>query len=264
MPTIRTKEVKLYYEELGTGEALLLLHGLGSSTADWALQMEPLAQHFRVIAVDMRGHGRSDKPPGPYSIPMFADDVSTVLQVLEIPAAHILGISLGGMVAFQLAVSYPEMVKSLIIVNSVPSMVVNNFVDRWQLWQRLAIVELMGMRRMGEYLAPRLFPKPEQDDLRQEIVQRWAQNDKRAYLAATRSFVGWDVTNQLAAISCPALVISAEEDYWPLADKEAYTAQIPNARLLVIEDSRHATPVDQPEIFNTAVLDFLDSTKSGN
>lgn len=257
MPTIRTKKVKLYYEEMGQGEPLLLLHGLGSSTADWTLQMEPLAQHFRVIAMDMRGHGRSDKPPGPYSIPMFADDVSTVLQVLEIPAAHVLGISLGGMVAFQLAVSHAPMVKSLIIVNSVPSMVVSNFVERWQLWQRLAIVELMGMRRMGEYLAPRLFPKPEQDELRQEIIQRWMQNDKRAYLAATRSFVGWDVTPRLAGIDCPTLVISADEDYWPVADKEAYTAQIPNARLLVVADSRHATPVDQPEVFNTAVLDFL-------
>lgn len=259
MPTIRTKEVTLYYEEMGQGEPLLLLHGLGSSTADWVLQMEVFAQYYRVVAVDMRGHGRSTKPPGPYTIPMFAADVTAVLQALEIPSAHVLGISLGGMIAFQLAVSYPQMVKSLIIVNSVPSMVVRNFLDRWQLWRRLAIVELMGMRRMGEYLAPRLFPKPEQGELRQEIIQRWAQNDKQAYLAAMRSFVGWDVTGQLAGIQCPTLVISADEDYWPVADKEAYTAQIPQARLLVIEDSRHATPIDQPEVFNTAVLDFLAS-----
>jgi pimeloyl-ACP methyl ester carboxylesterase len=183
--------------------------------------------------------------------------VAAVLQALEIPAAHVLGISLGGMVAFQLVVSFPGLVKSLIVVNSVPSMVVRSFLDRWQLWRRLAIVELMGMRRMGEYLAPRLFPKPEQDELRQEIIQRWAQNDKQAYLAAMRSFVGWDVTGQLAAITGPTLIISAEGDYWPIEDKEAYTAQIPNARLLIIEDSRHATPIDQPEVFNTAVLNFL-------
>lgn len=259
MTTIRTGDVKLYYEEMGQGEPLLLLHGLGSSTEDWAFQMEPFSRHFRVIAVDMRGHGRSTKPPGPYTISMFAADVAAFLKVLQIPSVHILGISLGGMIAFQLAVNAPEKVKSLIIVNSVPSMIVSSFVDRWQLWQRLAIVELMGMRRMGEYLAPRLFPKPEQAELRQEIIQRWAKNDKQAYLAAMRSFVGWDVTGQLAGIGCPTLVISAEEDYWPLSDKEAYTAQIPNARLLVVADSRHATPVDQPEVFNTAVLDFLSS-----
>jgi pimeloyl-ACP methyl ester carboxylesterase len=190
---------------------------------------------------------------------MFAADTLSFLSGLQIPAVHILGISLGGMIAFQLAVSSPETVKSLVIVNSVPSMVVKGFADRWQLWQRSAIVELMGVRRMGEYLAPRLFPKPEQAELRQEIIQRWAQNDKRAYLAAMRSFVGWDITQQLADIHCPTLVISADEDYWPVAEKEAYTAQIPQARLLVINDSRHATPVEQPEVFNTAVLDFLSS-----
>ncbi|MCB9418531.1 MAG: alpha/beta fold hydrolase [Ardenticatenaceae bacterium] len=259
MPTIRMKDVTLYYVEMGQGEPLLLLHGLGSSTEDWPMQMEVFAQQYRVIAVDMRGHGRSTKPPGPYSIPMFAADMVALLQVLQIPSAHILGISLGGMIAFQLAVSYPQMVKSLIIVNSVPAMVVRGFGDRWQLWQRLAIVELMGMRRMGEYLAPRLFPKSEQAEMRQEIIERWAKNDKTAYLAATRSFVGWDVTDHLAGINCPTLVISAEEDYWPLAEKEAYTALIPKVRLLVVEDSRHATPIDQPEVFNTAVLDFLSS-----
>ncbi len=259
MPTIRTKEMTFYYEEAGRGEPLLLLHGLGSSTADWVLQMEAFAAKYRVIAVDMRGHGRSTKPPGPYTIPMFAADTVNFLRALQIPAAHILGISLGGMIAFQLAVSSPEMVKSMVIVNSIPAMVVSGFADRWQLWQRSAIVELMGVRRMGEYLAPRLFPKPEQAELRQEMIQRWAQNDKQAYMAAMRSFVGWDVTDQLAAIDCPVLVISADEDYWPVADKEAYTAQIPQAQLLVIADSRHATPVDQPEIFNTAVLKFLSS-----
>lgn len=259
MPTIRTKEMTFYYEEAGPGEPLLLLHGLGSSTADWILQMEAFAAQYRVIAVDLRGHGRSTKPPGPYTIPMFAADTTNFLRALQIPAAHLLGISLGGMIAFQLAVSSPEIVKSMVIVNSVPSMVVSGFADRWQLWRRSAIVELMGVRRMGEYLAPRLFPKPEQAELRQEMVQRWAQNDKRAYMAAMRSFVGWDVTDQLAGISCPALVISADEDYWPVADKEAYAAQMPQARLLVIADSRHATPVDQPEIFNTAVLNFLTS-----
>ncbi|MCA9974931.1 MAG: alpha/beta fold hydrolase [Anaerolineales bacterium] len=259
MPTIRTKEMTFYYEEAGQGEPLLLLHGLGSSTADWPLQMESFAARYRVIAVDLRGHGRSTKPPGPYSIPMFCTDIIHFLEVMKIASAHILGISLDGMIAFQLAVSSPETVKSLVIVNSVPSMVVKGFGDKWLLWQRSAIVELMGVRRMGEYLAPRLFPKPEQAELRQEIIQRWAQNDKQAYLASMRSFVGWDVSPQLADIHCPTLVISADEDYWPLSDKEAYTARIPQAQLLVIEDSRHATPVDQPEVFNTAVLDFLSS-----
>ncbi len=257
MTAAQIGDVTLYYEEAGQGDPILLLHGLGSSTQDWELQMASFSQQYRVIAVDLRGHGRSSKPPGPYSIPLFAADAAQFIQTLNTGPVHVVGISLGGMVAFQLALDAPELVRSLVIVNSVPSMILRTFADKWQLWRRAAIIQLMGMRRMGEFLAPRLFPKPEQAELRETLVERWAQNDKRAYLAAMRSFVGWDVTARLGEIGCPTLVVSADEDYWPLAVKEAYTAQIPGARLMVFEDSRHATPIDQYERFNTAVLTFL-------
>jgi 3-oxoadipate enol-lactonase len=261
MPKIKADSITLYYEELGQGEPILLLHGLGSSTQDWERQLPVLAERYRVIAVDLRGHGRSDKPHGPYSIPLLAADIAAFARALDISSAHIIGISLGGMIAFQLALDAPELVKSLVIVNSTPRMIIETFQDRLQLWQRLAITRLMGMRRMGQFLAPRLFPKPEQAEFRQLIAERWAQNDKRAYLAATKSFVGWDVSGRLGSIHCPTLVISADEDYWPIADKEAYTAQIPNASLQVFTDSRHATPIDQAEKFNTAVLTFLQGLR---
>ncbi len=258
MPKIKAEAITLYYEEWGQGEPVLLLHGLGSSTQDWELQIAAFAERYRVIAVDLRGHGRSDKPRGPYSIPLFAADIASFLQALKISSVHLIGISLGGMIAFQLALNAPELIKSLIIVNSVPKMILQTFDDRYQLWRRMAITRLMGMRRMGQFLAPRLFPKPEQAEFRQQIAERWAQNDKRAYLAATKSFVGWDITDRLDKITCPTLVVSADEDYWPVSEKEAYTALIPNARLMVFADSRHATPIDQADKFNTAVLQFLD------
>ncbi len=257
MAEVRIDGLTFFYEEQGRGEPVLLLHGLGSSTQDWELQMEALAGSYRVVAIDLRGHGRSSKPRGPYSVPMFAADTTAVLQALDISAAHIIGISLGGMIAFQMALDAPKMVKSLVIVNSVPELIPRTFKDWWTLWQRAAITQLMGMRRMGEFLAPRLFPKPEQADLRQLIADRWAQNDKQAYMAAARSFVGWSVVADLDKIHCPTLVVSADEDYWPISIKEAYTARMPNARLILFEDSRHATPIDQPEKFNTVVLAFL-------
>ena len=102
-----------------------------------------------------------------------------------------------------------------------------------------------------------LFPKPEQAELRQKILQRWPQNDKRAYLASLDAIIGWGVRERLARISCPTLVITADRDYTPVAQKQAYVDELPNARLLVIEDSRHATPLDQPEHFNSSLLAFL-------
>ena len=86
------------------------------------------------------------------------------------------------------------------------------------------------------------------------------QNDKRAYLASLDAIIGWGVRERLKRITCPTLVISADRDYTPVERKREYVAEMPNARLLVIENSRHATPLDQPERFNSALLAFLGET----
>lgn len=116
MPPLR--HIALYYETHGDGAPLLLIHGLGSSTLDWAPQVAHFSERFRVITLDVRGHGRSDKPPGPYSVPIFAGDLVELLDALHIESAHLAGISMGGMIAFQLAVDAPQRVRSLTIVNS--------------------------------------------------------------------------------------------------------------------------------------------------
>jgi len=254
---LRARHIELYYEIAGRGQPLLLIHGLGSSARDWELQVAFFSPEYRVVTYDVRGHGRSDKPPGPYSIPLFADDTAELIRLLGIAPAHVVGISMGGMIAFQLAVDAPELVKSLVIVNSAPELSLHTFKDRAQFFQRLLVIRLLGMRKMGEVLSARLLPKPEHLDLRREFVERWAQNDKRAYLDSTRALVGWSVSEHLSEINIPALAVAADEDYSPVSVKEAYVARMPCAELVVIPDSRHATPVEQPEAFNEAVGAFL-------
>jgi 3-oxoadipate enol-lactonase len=257
MPTQRANGIELYYETAGQGEPLLLLHGLGSRSDDWQLQMPAFAARYCVVAADMRGHGRSAKPPGPISVAMMAADVLGLLDALGIDAAHIVGLSMGGMIAFQMAVDWPERVRSLVIVNSAPELVAHTFGERLRIWQRLTLARLFKPARTAHFLGPRLFPKPEQAELRAQFIAHWAQNDPRAYRAAMRALVGWSVLDRVGAIRCPTLVISGDRDYTPPAAKEGYTALIPNARLVVIEDSGHATPIDQAEAFNACVLDFL-------
>ncbi|RMG99940.1 MAG: alpha/beta fold hydrolase [Chloroflexi bacterium] len=257
MPHKQVNGVSLYYEVHGEGEPLLLLHGLGSSVRDWERQIPVFSRYYQVIGIDMRGHGRSDKPPGPYTVSLFAQDTAALLRALQLPPAHIIGISMGGMIAFQLAVDTPELVRSLVIVNSGPELIPKTWREKLMVWQRLFIIRLLGMRRMGEFLAPRLFPRPDQAEERAELIARWAENDKQAYLAAMRALIGWSVADHLDKITCPVLVLAADGDYTPVSDKEAYVARLPNARLQVIADSRHATPIDQTELFNTAVLQFL-------
>lgn len=257
MPRIPVRDIGLYYEETGEGEPLLFIHGLGSSGRDWEMQVPFFARDYRVVVFDLRGHGRSDKPRGPYTMPQFAADTAGLIEALGIAPTHVVGISLGGMIALQLAVDRPDLVKSLVIVNSGPEFVARTFKERLAVLQRFLIVRLVGMRKMGEILARRLFPKPEQEPLRAMLVERWAENDPRAYRDAMRAIVGWSVADRLGEIGIPTLVVAADEDYTPISAKEAYVAKMPRAELAVIRDARHAVPVERPDEFNAVVGAFL-------
>jgi 3-oxoadipate enol-lactonase len=257
MPTIQVNQINLYYEEHGSGPPLVFIHGLGSSTRDWENQVSEFSTSYRVITFDLRGHGRSDKPGGPYTIPMMAADLEGLLQALHTPLANLVGISLGGAVAFQFALDYPSRVKTITIVNSGPSLGGTPEQAQQEIERRVGIVQQLGMRAMGEALSSTLFPKPEQIALRETFVARWAENDPQAYIEATRSMLGWNVMDRLEAITCPTLILSADQDYSPVAAKEAYASLMPNARLVVIPDAHHATPLEQPEKFNAALMDFL-------
>lgn len=247
----------LHYEEYGHGTPLILIHGLGSSSQDWELQVPALARHYRLIVVDVRGHGRSDKPRERYSIEGFTYDLVALIEHLDLPPAHVVGLSMGGMIAFQLAVDEPGRVKSLCIVNSAPQVKVRSAQEYGWWVKRWTLARVLSLATIGKALGDRLFPKPAQADLRRKMAERWAKNDKRAYLASFDAIVGWGVQERLSRVSCPTLVISADRDYTPVALKETYVKLLPDARLVVIDDSRHATPLDQPERFNHTLLDFL-------
>lgn len=257
MAHLRVGDVSLYYEMRGQGEPLLLIHGLGSSSRDWEYQVPFFARDYEVVVYDVRGHGQSDKPPGPYSVPLFTRDLAGLIEGLEIAPAHVVGISMGGMIGLELVVDRPDLVRSLVVVNSVPDMTVRTWRQRFEVWQRLLVAPLLGMERVGEVLGQRLFPKVEQGELRELFTERWAENDPRAYREAVKAIVGWTVDQHLASIACPVLVVSGDHDYSTVEFKAAYAARIPRGELVVIEDSGHGTPVDQPEAFNQAVAAFL-------
>ena len=249
--------LNVFYEQHGQGEPVLLIHGLGSSTEDWDLQVEALRRDFTVVTYDVRGHGKTMKPAGKYTVPQFADDAAELIEHLGLGPVHVMGLSMGGMIAFQLATDHPELVRSVIIVNSGPEMILRTWKERLAIVQRRAIVRLMGMSKMGEVLAARLLPAPEHAALRATFVERWGRNDPGAYLRALSALVGWSVMAKLPAITCPVLVVAGDQDYTPVAWKRAYTSKMPHASLVVIPDSRHLTPVETPEPFHDAIIPFL-------
>lgn len=258
MPWQRIGDVELYYEVAGQGAPLLFLHGLGSSSRDWKRQVSHFAEHYRVLICDMRGHGRSSKPPGPYSVELFAADAAELAEALDLVPAHVVGLSMGGMVGLQLAADRPALVRSLTVVNSIPEVRVQSLRRRWQFFVRRLFVRLFGMRAVGWVLARRLFPGAAHAEIREEFARRWAKNDKAAYLASIDAIAGWSVVQRLSAITCPTLFITADQDYTSVAEKRAYAAQMPNADVKVISNARHAVPVERPEAFNEVLEAFLE------
>ncbi len=115
MPLAAINGLNLYYEEAGSGPPLLLIAGLSGTTLGWAMLLPALAAHFRVIAFDNRGAGRSSAPPGPYTTRQMAGDAAALLEHLGITRAHVIGLSLGGMIAQELALAHPERVDHLVL-----------------------------------------------------------------------------------------------------------------------------------------------------
>jgi 3-oxoadipate enol-lactonase len=251
--------IDLAYGEAGQGPPLVLLHGLGSSRNDWLMQLPVFIPRFRVIAVDLRGHGSSPKPAGPYRLELLAVDVARLLRRIDAHPAHVLGISLGGAVAQQVALDYPELVHSLVLVNTAARLISESWQQRMLGVRRLASVYLGGMDRVAETVARRLFPKPEQAQLRREATERISRNDPAAYRATLWAIARFDVRARLGEIACPTLIVAGDADSTvPLASKQLLAERIPHSRLEIIAGSGHATPVDQPEAFNRVVVRFLE------
>jgi pimeloyl-ACP methyl ester carboxylesterase len=238
------------------GGCVVLLHGLGSSAADWEPQIAALAPHHRVIAFDLPGHGRTSKSST--SIPAMAAAVAATLATIDSRPAHVIGLSLGGCVAQALTLRSPAQVRSLVLVNTFARLTPAGPRAAVRMLVRLALLVAGPMPLVGAYVARGLFPKPEQAVVRARTADRLARTSRAAYLAAVTATARFDGRRELGRIRCPALVVAGDRDTTiPLAAKEALARGIPGARLVVVRDSGHVSNWDQPEAFNRIVLEFL-------
>jgi 3-oxoadipate enol-lactonase len=256
MGVLRVDGARLYYQLAGAGEPLVLLHGLGASSADWEYQVPELAQHFQVIVPDFRGHGASDRA-GDYRVERFARDTWLLLDRLRVRAPILVGHSMGGAVAMQMALDRPGTVPSLVLANTLPSFLTDTAGKRAMLWLRLLLMGLLGPRRMSEILTRRLYPHPHQAKLRAKIARRNARNDRSVYLATIRALTRWSVRDRLGELTLPVLLVASEQDYFEGPEVLRFLAALPDARLREFAGARHGLPLEQPEQFNRAVLEFL-------
>ena len=244
---------------LDDAPVVVLLHGLGSSRLDWPLQISALSAHYSVLSIDLPGHGCSAALQGWPDVGAYGVGVGDVLRKLEIAQAHIIGLSLGGMVALQMGLETPSVVRSLVLVNSCAhlQMQAKGFLRSLV---RLALLLTGRMKLLGDWVAGGLFPLPDQAALRQMASAHIAQTSRKAYMQAIWALARFDARDELESIAVPTLVIAGEQDATvPLPHKLELAEKIPGAKLCVFPGSGHATPYDAHEAFNDAVLRFLRS-----
>ena len=263
MPYAPTRDgIRLHYDVLGRAQspAVLMIQGLGADKHGWDMQRIPLALHYRVIAFDNRGAGRSDKPFGNYSLEQMADDAIDVLDALGVERAHIIGASMGGALAQIIGLRYPERVISLTLACTA----CRNHVWRRELLQSWATTATeRGMSAMTREAArwvigPRSFRRllPAFGWLGPFGISRPAHG----FAAQVRAILDVDesMADHLAEVAAPTLVIVGNQDILtPRGDSEEIADRMPNAELVVISGAAHGLMVEHASTFNRVLLDFL-------
>lgn len=249
-----------YHEAAGAGAPLVLIHGVGLDLSMWDATAGVLSARYRVVRYDMLGHGRSLRPPGPYSLAMFAGQLRDLADALSLARLHIVGFSMGGMVAQAFAIAHPERVASLVVVSAVAA---RSYEQRRAVLGRAKLVEEGGMPAAIEAALQRWFTPdfarahPQVVDHLRHVLE---SNDPAAYLAAYRVFATADepLTAVLNRISCPALIITGEHDPGSTPAMAAFMgARIAGARTLIVPGVRHMLPIEAASIFTSAVLEFV-------
>jgi 3-oxoadipate enol-lactonase len=262
MPTARAGDgAGIYYETWGRrgGEPLLLIPGLTADLRIWACQRMVFGRRYRCIAVDNRGSGRSDKPPGPYSLAQMADDALAVLDAERVEAAHVLGYSMGSFVVADLAVVFPERVRSLVLAGTA---------CRHHDWRRalltswVDVARTRGVHVMVRRASPWLLG-PAGRRFGVAISLLWPlvlSQPAHAFAAQVRALLELpdEAAAGLGAITVPTLVLVGGADrLTPPADAEEVAALIPGSSLAVIPGAGHGLMVEAAPDFNAAVLAFL-------
>jgi len=258
MPFFRDDKKKLciHYLERGRGEPLLLIHGLGSSGADWAFQVAALEQRFRIIVPDLPGSGHSPPPPREYTIAGFANALWKLMDHLKITTPNIVGFSLGGAVALEMATLRPARVPRLGLINSLATYQPRDLRKWLETYVSATIVRLLGMPRAACLIAARLFPEPWQRAMREHTARALGSVPANSYLGTGLALARWAILDRLDQLTCRTLLIAAENDYTPLAEKRELAARL-KAELVVVRGSRHGTPFDSVEVTNASLIALL-------
>jgi 3-oxoadipate enol-lactonase len=256
MPFFRDEESSIHYLERGHGEPLLLIHGLGCSGAAWAFQVAALEHRFRLIIPDLPGSGHSPPPRSEYTIAGFANAIWRLMDHLKIRQMNIIGFSLGGAVALEMATLRPNCVPKLGLINSLATYQPRDLRKWLETYVSATLVRMLGMPRAACLMAARLFPEPWQRAMREHCAHVMGSVPANSYLGTGLALARWAILDRLDRLTSRVLLIAAENDFTPLAEKRELAKKL-NAELVVVRGSRHGTPFDSVEATNASLLALL-------
>jgi 3-oxoadipate enol-lactonase len=266
MPVVHTNGVDIHYRISGDGdETVVLINGVGDDLEGWAMQIDPLvAAGLRVITFDNRGVGRSSLPPGPYSSREMAADTKALADTLALSQFHLVGVSLGGLIAQEYALSHPGDLRSVVLANTYakPDAYTRAAFDVWG-----QIAEAGGMPLMMRQQAPWVFSPafyaahPERLTAILGEMERSAQ-PAWSFAAQIAALLTHDCTDRLGSLNTPALVIAADDDIIiRLSLSHRMFEELPRASWAIVPGG-HAAFVENPDPWNRAVIAFIDQHRA--
>ena len=264
MPKTKVRDMEIYYDVHGKGFPLVLIRGLGSNADHWYAQIPAFSSHFSVVTFDNRGIGRSQKTEEPYTISMMAEDTVALMDSIGISRAHVLGISMGGMIAQRVALTYPLKVHGLVLActHCGGGHAVRTSEEIGKIFVEYIFT---GSQEAAQKAATCLFTERTLNE-RPEIIHQYQEVSKKfvpesaTLISQWKAVQGHDTWAGLPNIKTPTLVITGSEDILiPPQNSTILAERIPDARLKVIEGGGHQFLVEQAGAFNEAVLDFLGS-----
>lgn len=256
---------RIYWDEEGQGEPLLLIMGLGYPSAAWYRTRPVLSARFRTIAFDNRGVGRSEMPAGPFPIPLMASDAAAVLDAANVEKGHVLGMSMGGMIAQEFALQYPHRVLSLVLGCTAAGgpTAVRAEPDATKM---LMARGNMSREEAAQAALPFIYhPHTPQERIEEDLKVRqpWFPHPD-AYNAQVQGILAWEGYSRISQIRLPTLVIHGESDRLvPAGNGRLIAERIPGAKLVLVPDASHIFTTDQPQIAHRAILEFLESQTAG-
>jgi 3-oxoadipate enol-lactonase len=259
MSTTVLEGVRLAYDVEGAGEPLLLIQGLGYGRKGWGPARELLASHFRVVSFDSRGFGGSDAPPGPYTTAQLAGDALAVLDAVEVDTVHVLGLSLGGMVAQELVLARPERVRTLVLCSTTPGGTASFPMPEQTVALMGRAPQLDPSQTLRTFVVNALSPDPPEELVREIVAHRTANPpDPAGWWALAGAGATHDAIARLGEIRVPTLVVHGTADnVVDVRNARLLADAIDDAKLELFEGVGHLLPWERPEDFAALVEEFL-------